>query len=67
MHSVDTEKMDRALTEFARLQHQNPFVVDQVVAFLMERNHTASVSLRFQNGKLQCAEFSRVCRAPEES
>lgn len=57
------EKLDRALTELARLHKENPEVVDDVVAFIMERNHTATIELRFHNHKLVCADFHKVSRA----
>ena len=52
-----------AVREFHRLYLEAPDVIEEVVAFLRQRHHTATVTLRIHGGRLQCADLLKVSRA----
>ncbi len=53
-------KLDLALTEFARLHHENPDAVNDLVAWLKERPHTGSATFRVRAGRVVCVELQKV-------
>jgi hypothetical protein len=53
-------KLDRALTEFARLRTENPEAVDELIEFLMARPHTGSATFRIRAHRVVCVETQKV-------